>query len=145
MMEIGKAIIIAVVSGLIVAAAGYLLIVKENQMSIRAVEKEISQLREMGIKTQDSLNATKLFVAQAHPDRDASTLASIMKLKKLDINEITGLASSLRKVEVGPAPENEIKQAPADVRALIEKYELTGKDLKVYGKIAELPMRKHAM
>lgn len=140
-----KEIIVAVVGGSVVALAGYLLGVKENQVNITHIKQELQDIKEIGKNNQDSLVATKLFVAQAHPNRDASTLASIVKLQKLNKNEVEILARSLSDVKIGPGPNNELVKIPVNLKDLAEKYNLNGNDFASFTAVANMPKIDHQL
>ena len=144
--DIGREIMVAVIAAVIVAGGAYLLIVKENQIYIvtlqaelTEVKSELVQLRQADEAAKTSLSATRLFVAQAHPDRDPLYMFSALKLKDLDSNEIDILAASLPEVELGPGPSKEILNAPEPLKQLIEKYDFSGDDLATYYEVADLP------
>ena len=138
MVNWGKALIIAAVSGLIVALGSYLLVVKENKVRIEGLQSTLEDLRDSSIKIQDSLTATKLFIVQAHPDRNASSLAAVMKLKNLNKAELATLAEGLRNIKI-VGPNKEVHQASAEIQELMKKHNLTGKDFITYYRVAELP------
>ena len=140
-----KESIIAVIGGGTVAFAGYLLVVNENQVNIANIQRELIEIKTIGKENGKSLVATKLFIAQAHPGRDTSTLASLVKLKQLEDSEIQVLAGSLANVKVGPEPNNEILKLPVELKAIVKKYQLNGDDFAAYTAVANLPLKDDRM
>lgn len=138
-----KEIIIAVVGASAVALAGYLLGVKENQVNIANIKKDLVEIKEIGEKNGNSLIATKLFIAQAHPNRDASKLASLNKLQKFDSSEVEVLAGALSAVKLGPGSTKEIVKLPVNLEAITRKYHLSGNDFANFTAVANLPAKDH--
>lgn len=149
-----REITVAVIAGIIVSIASYLLIVKENQMSIAALNNEVKQLRELEIKTQSSLNATKLFTASAHPEKDISTLSSVKKLQKLDQTELEVLARvmygdrTLAMQSKNIKDPEELKRIRVRQEELIKsmeeiyrKHKLSKEDIKTYVSITKMPLQ----
>lgn len=130
--------IISIVSGLVVAAGGYLLVVKENQVRIEGMQSTLEKLQESSENMRNSLNVTKLFVAQAHPDRNFSRV-SLLKLQNLSKDEIATLAAGLEDVKIA-GPDKEVRQAPAEIRELMKKHNLTGEDILAYHEVAASPV-----
>ncbi|PUB83979.1 MAG: hypothetical protein DBP02_10110 [gamma proteobacterium symbiont of Ctena orbiculata] len=150
-----KEITVAVIAGIIVSIASYLLIIKENQMSITALQNEVKQLREMEMKTQTSLNATKLFIASAHPDKDISKLASIKKLQKLNKNELEVLAEGINRERMlsmrakfikDPEELKRITIMMDDTIKLMEElrknHQLSTEDISTYAAITKMPLQE---
>ncbi len=140
-----KEIVIAVVGGGVVALGSYLLGVKENQNNIGHIKQELVEIKEIGKRNQDSLVATKLFIAQAHPDRDTSRLASIIKLQKFNKEEVEVLAQSLPEVKLKSGLTIEIVKLPKSLLGLVKKHKLEGNDFENFAAIANLPPREHIM
>ena len=69
------AVISSMISGLVLIFVGYLFIIKENQLIIQTLKEEIVDLEEITTETQNSLNATQLFIVSAHPGMDFSMLS----------------------------------------------------------------------
>jgi hypothetical protein len=136
-------LLIAIIGGGIVALAGYLLIVKENQMEIASLKSTISDLKMIATDTQKSLNATRLFIAQAHPDRDLAQRGSVEKLRGLSTKEIEELADSLPQVQL--TNTKEVESVPVSIQNLMEKYNWTEGDVGTYYEIAELPTKEGTM
>ena len=135
-----KELVVAVLGGGVVALAGYLLGVKENQVNIDNLKSELAEIKAIGQKNQDSLVATKLFIAQAHPERDAGNLASVMKLKQLDKIEVFTLAESLPEIKFQSGPGHKLAKLPEELEALAKKHDFKGKDFASYAEIADLPV-----
>ena len=142
MNEFWKGVSSAVIAAGIIGIAGYLLIVKENQTKIEALTKSIDGLKESADETQKSLNTTRLFVAQAHPNRKLSQADSLKKLQALNMNEMVLLAEGLPELEV--SGENTVKIVPASIRGLAAKYDFSEKDLVVFHAVAQ-PIKKKIM
>ncbi len=158
MNEIVKGLLIVVGGAIIVAVPGYLFVVKENQVRIESLQKSVDEIklaqnpllpvpgtlkeiRENTEKLQDSLNATKLFVAQAHPDRDTSSLAAIMKLQGFKPSDFTTLAKGLRNVTIVQSTGQVIDAAPEFMK-LMRKYGITAKDISKYRMaVADTPLK----
>ena len=140
-----KELVVAVVGGGVVALAGYLLVITKNQVNISHIQSDIMEIKEFSKKNSKSLVATKLFIAQAHPDRDASSLASLMKLQKLDDSEVEVLAGALPDVKLGPGPENEIVKMPVQLKAIVDKHQLNGIDIAIFWAVANLPVKDGQM
>jgi len=113
------AVISAVISGIVLTFAGYLLIIKENQVIIQSLKEQVADLKKDALrtfeieidnfreikekmeKTDTSLNATKLFIASVHPDnKNISMLSSLKKLNNLSIPELEQLAEGIKHKEV---------------------------------------------
>ena len=134
-----KEILVGTISGGVLAIAGYILVVKENQVNIEHIKKDLQEIKEIGRKNDTSITATNLFVAQAHPDRDASTLVTTVKLKEFNNEEIYILADTISDVKLGSGNNNDIINAPAAFNALVEKYNLTGDDVVNLHSVANMP------
>lgn len=134
-----RELVIAVVGGSVVALSAYLLGVKENQINIDHLKRELADIKAIGEKNSDSLVATKLFIAQAHPDRDISKIASVKKLQQLDRAEIVKLAEALPEIKFEPGPGYRIAVLPKDLAELARKHEFSGKDFASYTELANLP------
>ncbi|MDR4513158.1 hypothetical protein [Nitrosomonas sp.] len=104
-----KEIIASIVAAGIVAFAGYLFIVKENQLMIRNLSDDLTNIKNEIEKSNSALRATNLFIAQAHPDRDVSMLASMKKLQEFNKQEIKILAESLPEIQVTTSNNKKIK------------------------------------
>jgi len=131
-----KEIVISVVSAGIALGGNYVLIAKENQVNISNIQRDISEIKTVGKETSDSLVATKLFVAQAHPNRDTSSLSSIEKLQKLDDEEVKILAGHLGEIEFSPGSNSEVKILPVGLQNMAAKYQLTGEDFGYFTSLA---------
>jgi len=140
-----KEITIVVITSSILAVAAYVLVVKENKINIIHIKKELKEMKDIAKKNEDSLVATKLFIAQAHPDRDASNLASLIKLQKFNRAEIVALAQSLPDVKLGPGPNKEIVKLPVSLKELVKKYQLTGNDFANFTAVANTEAFVHNM
>lgn len=132
-----KEITVAVVSAAVIAITGYILVIKENQLKIEFLTEKIAELKEISTNTQGSLNATKLFIASAHPKRDISSLASLEKLKDATPSEYTILGTALAKENIKFGVNNEIKTTSPQFRAFIAKYDLNKNDIETYSIIAK--------
>jgi hypothetical protein len=141
MNDYWKGVSTAVIGAGVIGLASYLLIIKENQIEIRALRDSIQKLELSDTKTQASLNTTRLFVAQAHPNRTLSLAPSLKKLGELDRMEIELLAGALTYVEIvdGVDGGERVKDIPPSLKVLFEKYNLTTKDLVAFHAVGTSP------
>lgn len=149
-----KEILVSLISAAIIASAGYLFIIKENQINITNLTREINELkklketpikinfltteikelRELEEKIQSSLNSTKLFIAAAHPSRDLTILVSIAKLQKMKPKEVELIASNIDKWDMD-ATNTKINNAPNELKLLLDKYKINKEDLTVFATV----------
>ncbi|KKL83822.1 hypothetical protein LCGC14_1970930, partial [marine sediment metagenome] len=99
MNDIAKGVIIGAVTVGLPLFFGYIFVVKENQLKIAGIEKELTRYNNQMGRTGGAISALKLFVVTAHPDKDYISLASARKLQTLKPSEIMVLASELSKIE----------------------------------------------
>lgn len=132
-------VVIALVSGFLVAVPGYLFVVKKNQVDIVNLQREVDRLKDSGREYDKSLVATKLFIAQAHPDRDISNFASLQKLQDLNAAEIRVLAGELQKAQLTSGPQGEIVSTSNKLQQLIQRFQFNDDDLETYQAVAEMP------
>ena len=78
MIDITKGIVIAVVSAGIMAFVGYLTVIKDNQNHVEALIQRIDTLEQRSKNILQAMNATKLFIAQAHPKEDIILLSNLL-------------------------------------------------------------------
>jgi len=142
-----KEIIVGLVVAAIMGLGGYILIVKENQVVIEQLQKSFTELKELEMKTTDSLYATRLFVASAHPERDMNLLVSYKKLEELSNEELQQLAAGIRmSTESSPTspivtathtgPKTTASLTPTHILAaysdIRDKYNLTEEDISAF-------------
>lgn len=134
-----KEITIAVVSAGIVAMGGYIIDVKVNKVIISNLKDELKEIKGIVGKNQESLVATKLFIARAHPNHNPSQLLSFTKLQSFNSNDVKVLAKSLASDHT---PENNYFSTPSnntDLSELIKKYQLNEQDIANYSEVAHMP------
>lgn len=125
--------LISAIGGSIVALAGYLLIVKENQVKIDYLSQQVKELQEFESGTRNALAATKLFVVSAHPERDFSALTSLKKIQDTKYKEIEVMAAVL----IGD--NNDLTSIDNKALGFIRTLNIDQKDLSVYKQIVEKP------
>jgi len=135
MNDYWKGISTAVIGAGVVGVIGYLLIVKENQIRIETLIKSVDSLSLSADETQKSLSVTRLFVAQAHPNRTLSQAPSLMKLQALDAQEIEQLAKGLSELEM--PVNNKFEFVPPQLKNLSAKYSFTSQDLTTFQAVAQ--------
>lgn len=135
MSDYWKGVSTAIIGAGVVGIVGYLLIVKENQIKIDALTKTVDELRMSEGETQKSLNSTRLFVAQAHPDRILGQTSSLKKLQALDSQEIELLAEGLPELKVSGS--NEVLRVPLSLKSLVTKYNFSDQDLAAFRAVAQ--------
>lgn len=153
--QIGIAVGTTIVASFILGIAGYILVVKENQIRIQTLENTLKSQSEILAKRLDDLNlqfgthidkldntleknrssvdSLKLFVVAAHPDKSHVSLISSLKLQSLSPDEFDVLANGLNIYKKGAGIE-EVKHTEygSKFEKLIQKHELNEIDLDSY-------------
>ncbi len=113
-----------------VEAMGYIAQLKQLLQEVRAEAKS----------QQSALVSTKLFIAQAHPDRSMGGLvSSYRKLRALNDEEITALASSVSFLDVSNDRvllSDMAKESNPELINILKEHEIDENDLKNYKKWA---------
>ncbi|WP_459919176.1 hypothetical protein, partial [Desulfocicer niacini] len=89
MNEIVKGVLIALISGSIVAGVGYFSIVRDNQIRIDNLEKQVTELSQEVKQTQKAVNKLAVILATANPEL-GSSIADI-PLLQLDDEAVKSL------------------------------------------------------
>ena len=152
--QIGIAVGSSLLTALVLAIAGYVFVVKENQIRIESLEKLVksqSESVENGLKELDSaldkhaeqlngslerhrtsVNSLKLFVVAAHPDRDYVSLVSSRKLQSLNPAEFEVLANGLTEYKQSGLVGVRQTEYGDEFEALIMQHDLNESDLQSY-------------
>lgn len=134
MKDVVKGIFVGVISTILVSGVGYIFIVKENQMKIDNIEKILSNYDGEMEASGKSINALKLFVVSAHPDKDYIPIASASKLQRMSAKEVSVLAAAMQVDADVPALVGDKMLKSNSARTIIKEYDLTKEDLEVYYK-----------
>ncbi|HBC3859256.1 TPA: hypothetical protein KD866_004722 [Vibrio parahaemolyticus] len=146
MNEIVNNVLSTVIGAAIVGGFGYVLVVKEHQLKIDALQKTVEEqstkLSEFADRQDIAINSIRLFVVSNHPDKDHSTLISRVSLKKLQSlspQEYPILVKGLNSI-VEPKEKALSPQSTENFEALLIKHDLKEVDLNTY--VAELRLQK---
>jgi len=138
---------IAIVGGSIAALGGYLLLVTENKTDIKHIEKQLAEIKAIAKENGQSLISTKLFVAQAHPDRDSSSLVSLEKLSFFENADVIKLAETIAQYDEDSETIEKLRLKLVnsdDIAHLKQKYNLEVADINTYVDIAKSPAFSHS-
>lgn len=152
--QIGIAVGSSLLAALVLAIAGYIFVVKENQIRIDSLEKLVkgqSESVEDGLKELDaafdthieklnrsldrhrtSVDSLKLFVVAAHPDRDYVSLVSSRKLQSLNSVEFEVLANGLNEYKHSGLDGVMKTKYGAEFETLLIQHDLNETDLQSY-------------
>ncbi|WP_421911685.1 hypothetical protein [Marinobacter sp.] len=152
--QIGIAVGSSLLTALVLAIAGYIFVVKENQIRIDSLEKLVegqSESVEGGLKELDaaldthieklnsslerhrtSVDSLKLFVVAAHPDRDYVSLVSSRKLQSLSSVEFEVLANGLNEYKHSGLEGVMKTEYGEEFETLLIQHDLNEIDLQSY-------------
>ncbi len=131
-----KEIIVAIISGAVIAISGYVFVVKENQIRIEFLVEQSKELKQSLKEIKGSVNSTNLFVTAAHPKGDLKLLQTSAKLKSLSIGEIGILGSALESGYFKGQGSNVLTEdAPEMVKALNAKHNFNKNDISNFHQI----------
>lgn len=134
-----KEILIGVLTIGLIGIFTYVIQIEKNQVHLLNISKQLKEIKRIGDENTKALGVTKLFVGRAHPDRDASMLISLMKLREVSDQDMRTIALQVQDDELALiiAPEEEIGvlKLPEKLIFLSDKYNLTVTDLVNYSKI----------
>jgi len=132
MKEIGKGVLIGLIIAAISAVLGYFCLVRENQIRIQTIQRDIENLSSRVERGNESLNALKLFVVSAHPDRNYIPLTSAGKLQDLTAGEINTLAGQIDKYTTARAFSLNAQKDNLKINDIMTKYQIDQNDLRNY-------------
>jgi hypothetical protein len=130
MNEIVKGVAIAVLTTGIVAALGYVFLIKENQVKLEYLEKGLNRIESSIKSSSSSIDAIKLFVVAAHPNRNYLPISSSEKLGKLNPNELTVFAQGLSNINYQPGSELNLTRASKEFIEIKAEYDFNDTDIK---------------
>ena len=158
--QILAGVITTIVTAVVIGIFAYVLIIKENQLKISHLETQLTQQSEIASKeidklgakldklqesidsnvdkSQSSIDALKLFVVAAHPQRNNGVLTSYNKLQNLNPLEFSTLSSGLHELKsVEPVNWNNVNIG-GNFDSLINEHKINQDDLELFIKDLEI-------
>ena len=132
MKEIYKGVLIGLVTIAIPALLGYVWLIRENQIRIQTIQRDIESLSSRVERGNESLNALKLFVVSAHPDRNYISITSAGKLQDLTAGEINTLAAEIDKYSTARAFSLSASKDNPQINDIMARYQIDQNDLRNY-------------
>jgi len=130
--EIVKGVIVAIVIAVIFGVFRYIWLIKEIQINIQALKRDTESLSSNLGCMNESLNALKLFVVSAHPDRNYVSIKSAGKLKKLTAGELGTLAAEMDKYPTAKAFSINAQKGNSQINDILIKHQIDQNDLLNY-------------
>jgi len=132
MKEIVKSVLIALVTAVILGVFSYTWLIKENQLRAQILQRDLESLSSRVERVNESLNALKLFVASAHPDRNFISITSAEKLQKLTAIELGTLSLQIDKYPTAKAFSLNAKKDNPQINDIMTKHQIDQNDLRDY-------------
>ena len=137
--SIGWALLSGIITSCLLGAWGYQFVIKENEINIKWLEKEIVKQNQRIEKLDECLcdyrgriEKLRLCVLSAHPDKFEVTLTSVEKIKVMDFQELGLLIKATEMFVQSPDDGYDKVMGVAEFRSLIEKADLRSDDFKAY-------------
>jgi hypothetical protein len=134
--EITKGILIGLITTAIIAGFGYVCLVRENQLRIQIMQRDMDRLSSQVESGNNSLNAIKLFVVSAHPDRNMLPVSSAKKLQRLEPKEIATLAAHIGRYSSATAFSQRVCNDDPLLGSFLVYNEIDQNDLQNYWHMA---------
>mgnify|MGYP005989476253 CR=1 FL=1 len=154
MNDVTKQVLVAVITAAVLGFFGYIFVVKENQIKIEQLEKNLAKESESmaksitditkkldahynGIKSsigesRSTIDSLKLFVVAAHPNRNHLSLTASAKLQSLNSNQFNVLATGLMYYKDNSSSNLKTINFDDEFIRLIEDNQITKTDLDSY-------------
>ncbi len=160
MSHVTNQILITIISAAIISAVGYIFVVKENQLKIQQLEQNLAKESASMTKSvtaisqklddyyggiqsnigesRSTIDAIKLFIVAAHPDREHISLAASTKLQTLSSSQLNVLAAGLKHYKDDTLFNVNFAEHHAEFTQLITNKEMTKADLAAYVKALDI-------
>ncbi len=136
MKEITRGILIGLITTAIIAGFGYVWLVRENQLRIQIMQRDMDRLSFQVESGNNSLYAIKLFVVSAHPDRNMLPVSSANKLQRLEPKEMATLAALIGRYSSAKAFSQRVPNDDPRLGSFLANHEINQNDLQNYWHMA---------